>query len=346
MPSSRRGRPRPRDLLGRPLTDLRVSVTDRCNLRCPYCMPRKAFSRETAFLPRHEILSYEEIFRLIEAAVDLGVDKVRLTGGEPLLRRDVSALIAMLRAAHPDLELGLTTNGVLLEKGVEELAAAGLDRVTVSLDAVDPEIARRAADSNVDVDVVIGGIEAAVAAGLTPVKINVAVVRGLNDSQILPIIDRFNVPGVIVRLIEFMDVGSTNNWSPDLVVSALEMRRLIEAEYQLERLPATRPGEVAQRYRLSGGGEVGIIASVTEPFCRDCSRARLTANGVFYTCLFATTGTDLRAPLRGGASDDELRELIANVWQKRNDRYSEQREELVALGAPGNDRVEMSRIGG
>ena len=345
MPSPR-GQSHPRDLLDRPLTDLRVSVTDRCNLRCPYCMPREAFADESAFLPREEILSYEEIVRVVRVVADLGVRKVRLTGGEPLLRRDVSALIAMLRAAHPDLELALTTNGVLLGTAVEELAAAGLDRVTVSLDAVEPEVARIAADSRVDVEAVIAGIEAAVEAGLTPVKINVTIVRGLNDSQILPIIDRFNRPGVIVRLIEFMDVGSTNDWSPDRVVPAAEMRRLIEAQHEIQRLPPTHVGEVAQRYRLAAGGEVGIIASVTEPFCADCSRARLTANGVLYTCLFATAGADLRAPLRGGASDEQLRDLIAQVWRSRTDRYSEQREELAAIGGTAAQRVEMSRIGG
>lgn len=334
------------DQLGRPLTDLRVSVTDRCNLRCPYCMPREAFAEESAFLPRTEILSYEEIAELVDIFVGLGVDKVRLTGGEPLLRRDLPVLIAMLRHQHPQLELAMTSNGVLLADAVDDLTAAGLDRVTVSLDAIDPGVARRAADAAVDLERILVGIEAAVAAGLTPVKLNVTVVRGVNEDQILPIVDRFRADGVVVRLIEFMDVGSTNEWSMERVVSASEMRRLIESELGLQPLPPSRRGEVARRYQLSDGGEVGIIASVTEPFCSDCSRARLAANGVLYTCLFATGGTDLRAPLRGGATPAELRDLIDGVWGRRTDRYSEQRGELVALGTRRAERVEMSRIGG
>lgn len=336
----------PRDQFDRPLTDLRVSVTDRCNLRCPYCMPREAFAEESAFLPRREILTYEEITRLVEVFVGLGVDKVRLTGGEPLLRRDLSTLIAMLRRQHPELELAMTTNGVLLEAAVDELVAAGLDRVTVSLDAIDPEVARRTADAPVDLQRILSGIDAAVAARLTPVKINVTVVRGVNEDQILPIVERFRTGGVVVRLIEFMDVGSTNRWSMERVVPASEMRGMIESEFGLEPLPPTRPSEVAQRYQLPEGGEVGIIASVTEPFCSDCSRARLAANGVLYTCLFATAGADLRAPLRGGASDAELSDLIAGLWRRRTDRYSEQREQLARIGAPPAKRVEMSFIGG
>lgn len=336
----------PRDQLDRPLTDLRVSVTDRCNLRCPYCMPREAFADEDAFLPRSEILTYEEITQLVDVFVDLGVDKVRLTGGEPLLRRDLPVLIAMLRDAHPGLELAMTTNGVLLADAVDDLTAAGLDRVTVSLDAINPGVARRAADASVDVERILVGIEAAAAAGLTPVKLNVTVVRGVNEDQMLPIVDRFRADGVVVRLIEFMDVGSTNEWTMGRVVPASEMRRLIESEFGLQPLPPSRRGEVARRYQLPDGGEVGIIASVTEPFCSDCSRARLAANGVLYTCLFATGGTDLRAPLRGGATPAELCDLIAGVWSRRTDRYSEQRGELATLGISRKDRVEMSRVGG
>ncbi len=339
-----------RDRLGRRLTDLRVSVTDRCNLRCPYCMPREVYGDEAMFLRRSEILSYEEISAVVNLFVSLGVDKVRITGGEPLLRRDLPHLITALRRNHPDLDLALTTNGVLLAEAAQELAAAGLDRVTVSLDALDPEIAVSAADTKVDIDRLLLGIERAVTEGLTPVKVNVTVVRGVNDQQIVPIINRLAGEGVIVRLIEFMDVGSTNGWQPEMVVSAAEMRQYIELRYALERLPATRPGEVASRYRLEGGGEIGVIASVTEPFCQDCTRARLAANGVLYTCLFASAGIDLRAPLRTGVSDQELRDLIDTVWRQRVDRYSEQRAELIGIGPSESTtrepRVEMSYIGG
>ncbi len=334
-----------RDRLGRPLTDLRVSVTDRCNFRCPYCMPRQAFADESAFLPREQILTFEEIARLVEVFVALGVDKIRITGGEPLLRRDLTVLLSMLRRRHPELELALTTNGVLLGEMVDDLAAAGLDRVTVSLDAIDIDAARRSADAAVDVPAILAAVTRSVAAGLIPVKVNVTLVRGVNDDQIEQLVERLTQPGVVVRFIEFMDVGSSNAWRPDLVVPANEVLDRLGARWRLQPLTATRPGEVAHRYQLDGGGEVGVIASVTQPFCRDCTRARLASNGVLYTCLFAESGIDLRGPVRGGATREELVEMVGATWRRRVDRYSELRGEEATSRKP-RQRVEMSRIGG
>ena len=332
----------PRDRLGRHLRDLRVSVTDRCNFRCRYCMPREVFGPEFAFLPRREILSYEEIARLARLCHRLGLRKVRLTGGEPLLRRDLPVLVEML-AALPDVELALTTNGSLLPRRAAELAAAGLDRVTVSLDSLDEAVFRRMNDADFPVSRVLEGIDAALAAGLAPVKVNAVVHRGVNDHTLVDLARHFRGTGVVVRFIEYMDVGTTNGWRMDDVVPAAEIVARLDAELPLEPLPPRYPGEVARRYRYAdGSGEIGVIASVTQPFCGACTRARLSAEGKLYTCLFATAGTDLRAALRGGATDDELLRLLAGVWGAREDRYSEVRTAATA-GAP---KVEMSYIGG
>ncbi len=332
----------PRDRLGRHLRDLRVSVTDRCNFRCRYCMPREVFGPEFAFLPRREILSYEEIARLARLCHRLGLRKVRLTGGEPLLRRDLPVLVEML-AALPDVELALTTNGSLLPRRAAELAAAGLDRVTVSLDSLDEAVFRRMNDADFPVSRVLEGIDVALAAGLAPVKVNAVVHRGVNDHTLVDLARHFRGTGVVVRFIEYMDVGTTNGWRMDDVVPAAEIVARLDRELPLEPLPERYPGEVARRYRYAdGSGEVGVIASVTQPFCGACTRARLSAEGKLYTCLFATAGTDLRAALRGGATDEELLRLLAGVWGAREDRYSEVRTAATA-GAP---KVEMSYIGG
>jgi cyclic pyranopterin phosphate synthase len=334
----------PHDRLGRHLRDLRVSVTDRCNFRCRYCMPREVFGPEFAFLPRREILSYEEIARLARLCHRLGLRKVRLTGGEPLLRRDLPVLVEML-AALPDVELALTTNGSLLPRRAAELAAAGLDRVTVSLDSLDEAVFRRMNDADFPVSRVLEGIDAALAAGLAPVKVNAVVHRGVNDHTLVDLARHFRGTGVVVRFIEYMDVGTTNGWRMDDVVPAAEIVARLDRELPLEPLPARYPGEVARRYRYAdGSGEVGVIASVTQPFCGACTRARLSAEGKLYTCLFATAGTDLRAALRGGATDEELLALLAGVWGAREDRYSEVR--TAATAGARAPKVEMSYIGG
>src|ERR687891_277876 len=322
-----------RDTLGRPLRDLRISVTDRCNFRCVYCMPKEVFGRDYRFLPRRELLTFEEIERVARVFVGLGVNKLRITGGEPLLRRDLEVLIAQL-AVLGDLDLTLTTNGALLAQKAQALAEAGLSRVTVSLDSLDDEVFRAMNDVDFPVARVLGGIDAAAAAGL-PVKVNVVAA--------VDIARRFRGTGHAVRFIEFMDVGATNGWRLDDVVPAAEIVRTIGAEFPLEPVEAAYRGEVAERYRYrDGSGEVGVIASVTQPFCGDCTRARISADGKLYTCLFAVRGHDLRAILRAGATDDELDERIRAVWQRRTDRYSELRtEETSALR-----KVEMSYIGG
>ncbi len=330
------------DRLGRPVRDLRVSVTDRCNFRCRYCMPREVFGPDHPFLPRAEILSFEEIARVARVFAERGVKKVRLTGGEPLLRRDLPELVRML-AAIPGVELALTTNGALLERLAPALAGAGLDRVTVSLDSLDDAVFRRMNDVDFPVAKVLAGIDAALAAGLAPVKVNAVVHRGVNDHTVVDLARRFHGTGVAMRFIEYMDVGASNGWRLDDVVPGDEVVRRIDAELPLEPLPPRYPGEVARRFRYrDGGGEVGIVTSVTRPFCGDCTRARLSADGHLYTCLFATAGTDLRGILRGGAGDDALGELIDRVWRAREDRYSEIRTAATAA-AP---KVEMSFIGG
>jgi GTP 3',8-cyclase len=330
------------DTLGRPLRDLRISVTDRCNFRCVYCMPSEVFGRDYRFLERRELLSFEEIERLARAFVRQGVTKVRLTGGEPLVRRGIEDLVAML-ARIPGLDLTLTTNGSLLPKHAQALKEAGLRRVTVSLDSLDDEVFREMNDVDFPVRRVLEGIDAAAATGLAPVKVNMVVKRGLNEDSVVPMARHFHGSGHILRFIEYMDVGHTNGWRLDDVVPAAEIVAAIDAELPLEPLEPNYPGEVAQRFRYrNGAGEVGVIASVTQPFCGGCTRARLSAEGQLYTCLFALRGTDLRAVLRDGASEDKLDEAIAGTWRARRDRYSELRSKNT-VDLP---KVEMSYIGG
>jgi len=330
------------DTLGRPLRDLRISVTDRCNFRCVYCMPKEVFGRDYRFLVRAELLTFEEIARLARIFVGLGVEKIRLTGGEPLMRRDLERLVAML-ARIPGLDLTLTTNGSLLAQKARVLKEAGLTRVTVSLDALDNDVFQAMNDVGFPVERVLEGIEAATAAGLAPIKINMVVKRGMNEQSVVPMARYFRGTGHILRFIEYMDVGSTNGWRLDDVVPAVEIIAMIDAKMPLEPVEPNYRGEVAERWRYKdGSGEIGIIASVTQPFCGDCTRARLSADGVLYTCLFATKGRDLRTLLRGGASDAELSDAIAAVWRVRDDRYSEIRSsETVGL-----HKIEMSYIGG
>lgn len=329
------------DTLERPLRDLRISVTDRCNFRCVYCMPKEVFGREYAFLSRAELLTFEEIARLARVFVRLGVCKIRLTGGEPLVRREIEKLVAMLRPLSVDLTL--TTNGSLLSATARSLRDAGLDRVTVSLDSLDDATFMAMNDVRFPVARVLEGITAAAEAGLSPVKINMVVKRGVNEGSIVPMARHFRGSGHILRFIEYMDVGNSNGWRLDDVVTADEILAAVDAEFPLEPLAPAYPGEVATRWRYrDGAGEIGIIASVSRPFCGDCTRARLSADGSLYTCLFASVGHDLRAPLRAGASNDELRDLIAAVWRGREDRYSEIRS-ADTVGLP---KVEMSYIGG
>ncbi len=330
------------DTMGRPLRDLRVSVTDRCNFRCVYCMPKDVFGRDYPFLERAELLTFEEITRLVRLFQAHGVEKVRVTGGEPLLRRKLDRLVRML-ASLPGLDLTLTTNGSLLAQQAEALKAAGLQRVTVSLDALENPVFQAMNDVGFAVERVLEGIAAAAAVGLNPVKINMVVKRGVNEASILPMARFFRGTGHIPRFIEYMDVGATNGWRLDDVVPASEVIQRIHAELPLEPVDSNYRGEVAQRWRYrDGGGEIGVIASVTQAFCRDCTRARLSAEGKLYTCLFATEGADLRTLLRRGASDAELSETIARIWGERADRYSEIRSgETVGL-----HKIEMSYIGG
>ena len=335
--------PPPRDTLGRPLHDLRISVTDRCNFRCVYCMPRAVFGPDHAFLASADLLSFDEIERLVSVFAHLGVEKVRLTGGEPLVRRDLPALMRALATIPGIRDLTLTTNGVLLPAHAGGLKEAGLHRVTISLDADDDETFMRLNDARIPVARVLAGMEAAEAAGLGPIKLNMVVKRGWNEHAILPMARRFRGTGRILRFIEYMDVGHSNGWRLDDVVPADEILRLISSEFPVEPMEPTAPGEVAERYRyLDGSGEIGIIASVSRPFCGSCNRARLSADGKLYTCLFATDGHDLRALLRGGATDAELESDLRRVWGAREDRYSEIRSaETVDL-----PKVEMSYIGG
>jgi cyclic pyranopterin phosphate synthase len=329
------------DRLGRPLRDLRISVTDRCNFRCVYCMPREVFGRDYRFLDRAELLSFEELERVAGAFVALGVEKIRITGGEPLVRRDVERLVAKL-ARLDGLDLTLTTNGALLPQKARALAEAGLRRVTVSLDSLDDDVFRAMNDVDFPVARVLAGIDAAAAAGL-PVKVNAVVKRGLNEDSVVGLARHFHGTGHVVRFIEYMDVGHTNGWRLDDVVPAAEIVASIDAELPLEPVDPAYRGEVARRWRYrDGGGEIGVIASVTQPFCGDCTRARLSAEGKLYTCLFAVRGTDLRALLRSGASDEELLDAIGAVWGRRTDRYSELRTAQTA----DLPKVEMSYIGG
>ena len=330
------------DRLGRPLRDLRISVTDRCNFRCVYCMPKEKFGKDHQFLEHKELLSFEEIARLVRIFTRHGVEKIRLTGGEPLVRRNLEQLIAML-AEIPGLDLTLTTNGSLLARKAQALKDAGLHRITISLDSLDDTVFMRMNDVDFPVKKVLEGIDAAAAAGLTPIKINMVVKRGVNDDSIVAMARRFRGSGHILRFIEYMDVGHTNGWCMDDVVTARQIVNMISADVPLVQADANYRGEVAQRWRYAdGSGEIGVIASVTQAFCRDCTRARLSTEGRLYTCLFATAGHELKPLLRGGATDDEISTKIASIWSTRADRYSEIRTTQTA----NLEKVEMSYIGG
>jgi cyclic pyranopterin phosphate synthase len=334
----------PRDLRGRPLRDLRISVTDRCNFRCPYCMPAELFGERHAFLPKPEILTFEEIARLARVFVDLGARKLRVTGGEPLVRAELPVLIRALAGIPGVEDLALTTNGFLLAAHARALADAGLHRVTVSLDSLDPATFRRLSGSPQGPQRVLAGIAAAAAAGLGPLKINCVVQRGENDAEVVALARHFRGSGHVLRFIEFMDVGTRNVWELGRVVPAREILERIDAVFPLEPAEPNYPGEVARRWRYrDGAGEIGAIASVTRPFCGGCTRARLTAEGRLVTCLFASEGRDLKGPLRAGADDEELRALVLGRWRARDDRYSEER---AASGADRRGRVEMYQVGG
>ena len=338
--------PLPRDTLGRPMRDLRISVMDRCNFRCPYCMPRETYHERYRFLGSHERLSFDEIVRLTRLFVQLGVRKLRLTGGEPLLRTNLPDLIGDLSDIPGVEDVALTTNGILLARYASELKAAGLKRVTVSLDSLDSKVFARMSGGFGGVEEVLEGIEQARRAELTPVKVNAVVQRGVNDHTVLELIEHFRGTGVIVRFIEYMDVGNRNHWRSDLVVSSKELAQRIGARWPLAALEPEYRGEVARRYGFTDGqGEVGFISSVSQPFCGDCSRARLSSDGMLYTCLFATHGTSLRDALRGGASDEQLLGLIRGIWHGRTDRYSEQRASLRRTSSEER-KVEMFYIGG
>ncbi|WP_296949117.1 GTP 3',8-cyclase MoaA [uncultured Massilia sp.] len=341
------------DALGRPLHDLRISVTDRCNFRCVYCMPKEVFDKNYPYLPHSSLLSFEEIARVASLFVAHGVEKIRLTGGEPLLRKDLERLVAQLRAlptpSGRPLDLTLTTNGSLLARKARVLKDAGLDRVTVSLDAIDDAVFRRMNDVDFSVADVLNGIEAAQDAGLGPIKVNMVVKGGMNDDQVLPMARHFKGSPTILRFIEYMDVGASNGWNMDEVVPSRELVRRISAEMPLEPVDPNYTGETAARWRyVDGGGEVGMISSVTQAFCQDCSRIRLSTEGKLYTCLFATRGHDLRELLRSGRSDAEMSSAIARMWRQRADRYSETRTlDTAGLGGdPSRRKIEMSYIGG
>ncbi len=333
------------DRLGRGLDDLRISVTDRCNFRCPFCMPKEGTYE---FLPRAEILDYEEVARLAGVFADLGVRKIRLTGGEPLLRNDVEVLVGLLAGSDRFDDLALTTNGWLLEERAGGLRDAGLDRVTVSLHSLDPALFGELSGLGMDLERVLRGIGAAQRAGLGPVKTNSVVIRGRNEDDVLRLARFGRERGIVVRFIEYMDVGTVNRWDPAGVVSAREIVERIDALHPLEPLEPSRPGEVATRYRYrDGAGEIGVIASVTQPFCGDCNRARLSAQGKLHLCLFSAVGHDLKGPLRSGATDEELRRTVERVWRGRTDRYSEERSEALVEGRfVPTEKVEMFRIGG
>jgi len=336
----------PVDRYARPLHDLRISVMDRCNFRCPYCMPKTQFHEHYQFLQSKQRLSFEEIVRLSRLFAGLGARKLRLTGGEPLLRANLSELIGDLSAIPGIEDIALTTNGVLLGQHAADLYANGLRRVTVSLDSIDEDIFARMSGGFRALGQVLGGIDAAISAGLAPVKINTVIERGVNDQAALDLLDYFRGKPVIVRLIEFMDVGNRNAWRPEMVVPSSELAARIHARWPISPLSKNYRGEVAERWRFDdGSGELGLISSVSQPFCGACSRARLSSEGKFYTCLFATDGLDLRAALRSGAADAELSDLIRGTWRSRTDRYSEQRESLRRVDSPAK-KIEMYYIGG
>ena len=335
-----------RDAFDRPLQDLRISLLDRCNFRCPYCMPEAEYSDDYQFLTRSERLSHDEIFRVASIAVRLGVTKLRVTGGEPLLDKNVASLVGRLAGLPGVDDLALTTNGVLLAPVAQKLADAGLHRVTVSLDSLDEAVFREMSGNRGDLDKVFAGIDAAERAGLAPIKINVVVQRGVNEHTVLDVLEHFRGSGHIVRLIEFMDVGNRNGWSIDKVVPSLETLKTIQARWPVRPVGRNYPGEVARRYQyLDGQGEIGFISSVTEPFCGSCSRARLSADGTLYTCLFASDGRNLRHVLRDGSDDDEIAAILTKVWLRRRDRYSELREP-APVERPLINKVEMYRMGG
>lgn len=340
------GSERVRDTLGRPLQDLRISLLDRCNFRCPYCMPETQYTEDYQFLTKSARLSHAEILRIASIAVGQGVSKLRITGGEPLLDKKVPDLVGQLRDLSGVEDLALTTNGVLLGPVAADLAAAGLQRVTISLDSLDEEVFATMSGNRGDINKVLDGIAAAERAGLAPIKINVVVQRGVNDHTLLDTLAHFRGTGHIVRCIEFMDVGSRNGWSMDQVIPSKEILEQVHARWPVRAVNRNYPGEVASRYQyLDGAGELGFISSVTDPFCGNCSRARLSADGTLYTCLFATEGTDLRGPLRAGASDDEMANILNSVWLNRADRYSEVRKPEPDE-KPLLNKVEMYRMGG
>ena len=334
----------PHDMLQRPLHDLRISVIDRCNFRCPYCMPEDKYKEDHVFLKKDERLRFEEIERIARIFAQLGVRKLRLTGGEPLLRRDLPTLIAMLAKIDLIDDIALTTNGVLLPRFAQALRDAGLQRLTVSLDSLDPQVFRQLSGGKGEVEEVLAGIAAAERAGFRQIKINCVVMRGVNDEHVLDLIDHFRGTGHIPRFIEYMDVGTVNGWKKDLVVPSAELKARIAQRWALEPLDPNYRGEVARRYAVSDGGEIGFISSVSQPFCGDCTRGRLSADGKLYTCLFAQAGHDIRMAMRAGAGDAELAALISGFWRARKDRYSEVRAEIRASGA--YEKVEMFSIGG
>lgn len=334
------------DALKRPLHDLRISLLDRCNFRCPYCMPETEFHADFEFLNRSQRLTHEEILKVVRVATGLGVSKIRLTGGEPLLDKKLPQLVSGIAAMPGVDDLALTTNAMLLGPVAQALRDAGLHRVTISLDSLDEQVFRAMSGGRGELDTVLAGIAAAEQAGLDPIKINVVVQRGVNDHTVLDLLDHFRGSGHIVRLIEFMDVGNRNGWRMDQVVPSKELLDTVQARWAVEAVGKNYPGEVARRYQYAdGAGEIGFISSVTKPFCGSCSRARLSADGVLYTCLFATQGTDLREPIRNGADDDELGDMLSRIWLQRADRYSELRRPDVAE-AHAQNKVEMYRIGG
>lgn len=334
------------DALGRPLHDLRISLLDRCNFRCPYCMPETEFHADFEFLSRSQRLTHDEILKVVRVATGLGVSKIRLTGGEPLLDKKLPELVAGIAAMPAVEDLALTTNAMLLAPIAQTLRDAGLHRVTISLDSIDAKVFKQMSGGRGDLHKVLDGVAAAEQAGLHPIKINVVVQRGVNDHTVLDLLDHFRGSGHIVRLIEFMDVGNRNGWRMDQVVPSRELLDAVQARWPLSTVGQNYLGEVAQRYQYADGeGEIGFISSVTKPFCGSCSRARLSADGVLYTCLFATQGTDLRGPIRNGADDNELGDILSRIWLQRADRYSELRRTDVAE-AHAQSKVEMYRIGG
>ncbi len=332
------------DQFSRPIRDLRVSITDRCNFRCVYCMPKEFFGSNHAFLHRKELLTFEEIERAIQAFVALGVKKIRLTGGEPMIRRNLPELIALISKVPGVQDLSMTTNASLLSvAAARSLREAGLQRITISLDAVDNEVFNAINDVKFSVQRVLEGIENAQTAGMSPIKVNMVVARGMNENEILPMVEQFRNTDVILRFIEFMDVGNTNDWQMDKVISAKEILSMIHEKYPLHPASPTYRGEVAKRWQYRDGkGEIGVITSVTQPFCGTCNRARLTAEGKIFTCLFATTGFDLREHIRNGADVDQLTQIIRELWAGRADRYSELRSKVPAV----TRKVEMSYVGG